>query len=227
MPSNSNFPAQQFQESATKRSSPVPGVSPAGAAGIPPDADRTQPNTRIAQNAKAVGGGLEDGSTDFGPDTKATIGGRTTAGTGNSRSTGDSTADTAAQTSPAAAGGNSVLATGRPTQGDSRAAIGAAALPTKSNPDVEDPSGYAVAESTRTASDPSGVGTLGGGADGRPVTNPRQRTTDVTEGKAAPVEGTLPGTEDLNFKGAARATRQAGAQMRQDLFAAQGKPPPG
>src|SRR4051812_9062697 len=222
MPNNSNFPAHKSQDSASKPSSPVPGASATGAADLPADSGRTHPDTTIAQNAKAVGGGLESGSTDFGPNTRATIGGRTSAGAGNSRSTSNVTPDTATQESRAAAGGNSVLATGRPTQGDSRAAIGAAALPTKPNPDIEDPSGYAVGQSTRAAADPTGAGTLGGGTAGSGATNPRERTTDITDGKIAPVEGTLPGTEDLNFMDAARAI----PQTRQDVFEPNPKRPP-
>jgi hypothetical protein len=206
--SNSNFPAHQSQESASKPSSPAPGAAPAGAASAPAGSARTHPDSQIAQDAKAVGGGLEAGSTDFGPDTKAMEGGRTTAGAGDSRSTSGRTGNAAAETSPAAAGGNSVLNTGRPTQGDSRSAIGAAPLPGKSNPDVEDPAARAVGQSTRAAADPSGIGTLGGGTAGRPTSNPKQRTTDVTEGRTAPTEGARPGTEDLNFDDAARGTPQ-------------------
>jgi hypothetical protein len=76
-------------------------------------------------------------------------------------------------------------------------------------------------QSTRTASDP-GDGTLGGGTAGTRATEPRQRTTDFTESKASPTEGTLPGTEDFNFNDAARLT----PHTRQDVFDPRAKGPP-
>lgn len=84
-----------------------------------------------ANNAKATGGGVKAGSTDFGPSTAATQGGTGSVGADASRSVSAGQTGSSDEALPRSAGtigaaGNSVTATGRPTSDDSRGGTGAA-----------------------------------------------------------------------------------------------------
>lgn len=166
------------------------------------------------QGAKMVGGGLDAGTTDFGPSTAATHGGRGAAGSSTSRTDdvgagGGSVALTGGQAGgpgPGEAPGNvsgfgtGTLATGRPTQVDSRQAIGAAAVsgdPGRAARDLEDPTAMGVAGPARTGAGTTSVGTRGGGLAGTPAVA-NDRAEDAVTGRHAGPEGDVAGTGNMS-----------------------------
>lgn len=128
--------------------------------------------------AKAVGGGLAAGSTDFGPSTAPIHGGRGAAGTSTSR-TSQIGAPATGGGSGMAAAGNSVLNTGRPTRDDSRSAIGGEPRTGRPAPDRDS------ADSIRSAAGMTGLGNIGGGTAGEGNSGARDRAGDITGNPAS------------------------------------------
>jgi hypothetical protein len=98
-----------------------------------------------------------------------------------------------------AAGGNSVLNTGRPTRPDARAAIGGEPHTGRTMPDRDN------AQSIRSAAGTTGLGTIGGGTAGTGASGTLDRAADIT-GDAASAP---------NFVGANPGQRQD-AQIADD-----------
>lgn len=165
---------------------------------LSPDANSSSPTPHMnrTNNAKAVGGGLEAGSTDFGPNTADAQGGRAGANSDAGRSyTGNPEARQGGD-AMAGAGGNDVTNTGRPLRSDAREAIGAPAV--SGDPDAaqsQDTRQHQPGGRASTAAGTS-IGTKGGGMMGTPAVGQRQRATDMTEGRVAGPPGALAGSSD-------------------------------
>ena len=188
--------------------------------------DVMDPGLSRGAAGKAVGGGLQAGTTDFGPATSSMHGGRAGAGSRTSRTTevgsmgGEASADAGslgtAGPGPGggsgltAAGGNSVLATGRPTRADSRSAIGGELGVGRPLPD------QSSADSIRNGAGTTGIGNPGGGLAGSGNSGALDRAADIT-GDAASAPNYVgaagaAGTQDANVpadeRGAWRAELQ-------------------
>jgi hypothetical protein len=149
-------------------------------------------STAGRQNAKMVGGGFQPGTTDFGPSTSATHGGRGAAGTKTNR-TGAGGNDTG-NPGMTGANGNSVTATGRRTRADDpdRGTIGGEALPTRGRRRAGGTQRQDVAGTSRAAAGTTSAGTLGGGRMGTGATGNRDRSADITDpARAGGPEGAL------------------------------------
>jgi hypothetical protein len=156
-------------------------------------------NLARTENAKAIGGGLDAGTTDFGPRTAPAQGGRTGAGSDSGRSYTGSPNERSTRGDPedpppnSGAAGNAVLNTGRPMRGDERGAIGEVAHPDEPSPETdprEQDSGFFVPVGQTRSAAGSSIGNRGGGAAGSgAVTN--DRSVDITEGRVGGPEGNL------------------------------------
>ena len=168
----------------------------------------------VTGNAKMPGGGFEPGTTGFGPSTASTQGGRGGVGAGgmsggNARTTTGGTGGSDVSPAGGSAGpvdeapgmgegmtganGNSVTATGRPMMGDTRRGTGSAALSGTNVTPQQESGNLQPGGTARSAADPSGVGTIGGGTAGTGATRASNRTLDITEGRSAGPEHNLAG----------------------------------